>query len=112
MRRNVGREPVDRLNLPRFTIRRLMVAVAVVALALGFEVTRRRRGAFRELARINENSAWVLRSELSESDEPGPHGDLARMRRLADHCDAMRQKYARAARYPWLPVAADPPAPE
>jgi hypothetical protein len=100
------------MKLPRFTVRRLMVAVAIVGLTLGFEVIRRRRVAFLEIARLNDNTASVLRSELSESDEPGPHGDPITMRRLADYCDAMRKKYELAARYPWLPVEPDPPEPQ
>jgi hypothetical protein len=33
-------------------------------------------------------------------------------RRRADHYDSLRKTYQYAARYPWLPVAPDPPAPE
>ena len=32
--------------------------------------------------------------------------------RRSEHHWAMREKYLRAARYPWLPVAPDPPEPE
>jgi hypothetical protein len=36
---------------------------------------------------------------------------LSQARRIAHH-EAMIKKYTRAARYPWLPVPADPPEPE
>lgn len=32
--------------------------------------------------------------------------------RLANHHTRLEEKYARAARYPWLPVAPDPPEPK
>jgi hypothetical protein len=36
----------------------------------------------------------------------------ARSRRLADHHAALKRKYERAARYPWLTIEPDPPEPE
>ena len=38
--------------------------------------------------------------------------DLDRSRRLTEYHEAMIVKYERATRYPWLPVAPDPPEPE
>ena len=36
---------------------------------------------------------------------------FASEQRRADYHGAMRRKYERAARYPWLPVEPDPPEP-
>jgi len=38
--------------------------------------------------------------------------NAAKQHRIADFHAAMRAKYERLARYPWLPVAPDPPEPE
>ena len=77
-----------------------MMVVAITGLMVGFEIGRRRRATFLELARLHANTAWVLRNETGESDEPGPHGDPATNRRRADYCAALSRKYERAARYP------------
>ncbi len=84
----------------RFTLRRMMIAVAIVAILLGLaEMTRRRRAAFRE------KSTAIRWSEYVEG-----HGK--RRPEIAEHYRRMAEKYERAARYPWLPVAPDPPEPE
>ena len=84
------------MRLPRLTTRRLMVLVAVAAiLAAGAVEGERRRARFHELAVYY---SWrLLRSSTAR------HGAYFAM---------MRQKYLRAARYPWLPVPPDPPPPE
>ena len=38
-------------------------------------------------------------------------GRMSQERRISYH-EAMKQKYERASRYPWLPVLPDPPEPE
>lgn len=46
--------------------------------------------------------------EAKERSRPG----FSKFRRIYDYEVAMRRKYERAARYPWLPVAPDPPEPK
>ena len=88
----------------RFTVRRMMVAVAVVACIFWASLLimeRRRRflmiaGSLRmpdaRFLRYRDNAVYELR--------------------LARWHDEMQAKYEFAAAHPWLPVAPDPPAPE
>jgi hypothetical protein len=81
------------MKLPRvrFTVRRMMVAVAVLALAVGWwKQGERRRARFRALAIVH----------LIEANEP------------TDYHGRTAVKYMWATRYPWLPVAPDPPEPK
>jgi hypothetical protein len=91
---------------PRFRTRTLMVAVAAVGVALGAGVTLWRRSAeFRQRALEH---GWLAERGRS----PwwfGPVDRPSLFRRW--HHDSIRAKYERAARYPWLPVLADPPEP-
>lgn len=142
-----------RLPRIRFTVRRLMVAVAVAAVALGANDLRRRRERFLTLgathkgnarvcvssadwyastAAANEREAERLRAALRSNDgAKGPHVQFASQmastieaaaadqraeeRKHRDRArvhDALRIKYERAARSPWLPVPPDSPTPE
>jgi hypothetical protein len=97
---------------PRFTVRRLMIAVVVVGLisAVGIEIRRylregeilrqryRDRANFYEL-RIELVTNWTIESVRSRE-----------IRRA--HCERLWKKYDFAAHHPWLPVAPDPPEPE
>ena|SRR5579871_2828155 len=102
----------------RYKVRRLMVAVATVAMILGIVSERRRR--FQRLAQ-----SYIVRTDVSgianaiywgHGPEEPPEvvfSDGSRMlwfdynrRRM------LRRKYEFAARYPWLPVAPDPPETE
>ena len=90
------------MKLPRLTIRRLMVAVAVVAAPLACGAWAARRAAtFREISAYHA-------LEWSRIDTTGTQEVDAR----AEWHRAMEMKYRDAARYPWLPVAPDPPEPE
>jgi hypothetical protein len=77
---------------PRFTVRRLMVAVAIVALPIGLWG---RSMAFARIAR--EHAA--REKDFADARASSYHWNLA-------------VKYERAAMYPWLPVAPDPPEPQ
>jgi hypothetical protein len=102
-----------RLTRPRFTVRRLMIAVAVVGLALATAIMMRRSDEFRALA---EEQADNEAASLEYADDArGEHGDqqrVARGEQMAVYHRALKIKYERAARYPWLPVAPDPPEPK
>lgn len=85
--------------IPRFTVRRLMVAVAIVALFGGiFIETKHRCQRFGKIAMIH----WF--NALSDANSNSENKQVFHT--------YMWAKYTRASRYPWLPVAPDPPEPE
>lgn len=92
---------------PRFTVRRLMVAVAALALVLAVWAGQQRRKArFERLWRYHDG---LTGTRYIKSYDPGtPRFRTAKGRWHY----ALALKYAEAARYPWLPVAPDPPEPE
>ncbi len=94
----------------RFTVRRMMVAVAVVAVVLFFAIElprmSRRARLYDLKARLNERN--IVLYEHWRPDQPG--FEVARAR--AGWCRNLAAKYRHAARHPFLPVAADPPEPE
>ena len=140
----------------RFTVRRMMVAVAFVAVAawgaslVPLSAEYRRRASLAERAELAfdvlEDSAnrkavavgrdadaaerdgmgrpWdglvsrAIRLEprdpdLADSEAKAASArDAVRYGLLRRRCTIMKEKYDRAARYPWLPVAPDPPEPE
>jgi hypothetical protein len=89
------------MRLPRLTVRRLMVAVAVVGLLCGVAERRQR---FLKIA--------------------SPHGVIAcpspactpeqaqRLARANEYSEAMYRKYRLAASLPFLPVWPNPPEPD
>jgi hypothetical protein len=102
----------------RFTIRRMMFAVVVAAVYLWGERIRRASSAYQERAE------FFRYLHTTPSNNPLPSGDssvaelridigteIARGCRLIRYCETMQQKYEHASRYPWLPVAPDPPEP-
>jgi hypothetical protein len=120
------------------TVRRWMIAVAVVGIALGVvSMVRRSRcmlaravihareereaidvlsrpGVLRAAAvnMVNETHRWQPGGMRFEETQEFFGQMLASWQRRADYHGAMRRKYERAARYPWLPVEQDPPWPE
>jgi hypothetical protein len=136
-----------RLPRPRFTVLRLMIVVAVVAVACGFEMCRRRRDTFKarsnlhtiksmafDYVRLVKHSEYeALRRSPNLAAEYFPQFRRGRGQRKAPVLEEimekakfasetngeaaryhaqMRDKYEYAARYPWLPVAPDPPEPK
>jgi hypothetical protein len=83
------------MNLPRFRIRMLMIAVAMVAFGLATIVFYRRSQNFTSRAQDHE-VAFVISCTTPE---------------YVSFHSALAEKYRRAARYPWLPVEPDPPEP-
>jgi hypothetical protein len=88
---------------PRFTVRRLMFAVAIIGSALGITIERRER--FR----------WIAAHHRAEVPKHMPRikpfGMEDKQWRLMEWHELMAHKYEHAARYPWLPVAPDRPEP-
>jgi hypothetical protein len=115
-----------RLMRGRFTVRRLMIVVASVALIIFGEQTRLRYLEYRTKYECYKVDVWVMRASAEDPqielcgymrlDEK----DVARLRlgqvekslRYARYFEALRDKYAAAMRRPWLPVEPDPPKPE
>ncbi len=129
----------------RFTVRRMMVAVAIAAVATGCVTFWKRSTDFHRLADQygqleSDESAW-LSSILEHQEWTKKHGragipfdlppvppsellksdaeiiaeiddEAKRRREKIEWYRPRRLKYERAARYPWLPVAPDPPEPE
>ena len=113
------------MRFPRMTTRRWMAAVAVVAVMLAAAALFRRHLSLRERGDYHE------RRERVQADRVRALGDLAlaladtspeaaaRERahaafeaEIRDRHARLKDKYRRAARYPWLAIEPDPPEPE
>jgi hypothetical protein len=100
----------------RFTMRRMMVAVAVTAVAMGtVEGLRRRRASFQrralECRQKASDVAWAMQlARFNNRWSYDQRTDTA-YDRLYDHYDALRVKYEQAAAHPWWFVGLDPPEP-
>jgi hypothetical protein len=107
------------MGLPQITIRRMMVAIALVAVILAAWIERiemKRRSVEYELRAFRHGldgypykygTLPYTRVHLN-SDRPPPAPDS----RKAAYHDAMSSKWSEAALRPWLPVEPDPPEPE
>jgi hypothetical protein len=117
----VWRHRSQAMRLPRMTTRRWMIAVAVAALIMTRVEVRRRQNEFQQLAEYHKKERALIvagRGRTSGEIEIWlRHDPLQRSWRhssvwKAAYHSAMREKYERAARYPWLPVEPDPPEPK
>ena len=102
-----------RLPRVRLTVRRLMVAVAVVALCLtAWSYWDRRDERYFEFA-VKAMSHTTLAVAYETGRPIGSLRERARVnpRKAAYHA-ALARKYEYAASRPWLPVLPDPPEPE
>jgi hypothetical protein len=107
------------MRLPRFRLRVLMIAVAVAGVAIAGVVGLRRRGeSLRRMAQGHDLAArraadalWAPPGWETNPGEGGQRSAIPDWERLAYH-NRLKEKYERAARYPWLPVGPDPPEPE
>jgi hypothetical protein len=109
-----------RLPRPRFTLRGLIVAVAVLAVAFAAQ---RRWAYYRRMAAYHAQEAARIRHDgvFVYSSGPGMKSDswwAARFReaiterdRAAEIHARMSRRYAHAAFHPWEMVAPDPPPP-
>src|SRR4051794_11049283 len=106
----------------RFTVRRLMVAVAVVAVCMGLLTMRqraatRRARALSHAAKADERRVVVAvwrrgNVRLINITREQAEADVGRCERAATYHEAMRRKWEEAARHPWLAVEPDPPEPK
>jgi hypothetical protein len=102
------------MRLPRFTVRRIMVAVAIVALIIWIHDLMERRSRLLKLTHIYICEQYLTDLELVHASVAGPSkaAELDAVRRRIEYNRSMVRKYTRAARYPWLPVEPDPPVPK
>jgi hypothetical protein len=91
--------------MPRLTIRTLMIAVAVGAIDFAACLWMHTRAA------SLHRTAQDYRERLAEYRRPSARRYVPSLRVVA-YYTRMARKYEYAARYPWLPVEADPPEPE
>jgi hypothetical protein len=111
-----------RLPHVRFTVRRLMVAVAFVAATSLLLEMNQRAALYRATASHHATLSreWLGIASRLRSDEalltgaPGREAEATAgwLERMAPYHDSLMRKWARASQYPWLPVAPDPPEPE
>lgn len=122
--------PAIRPRGPHFTVRTMMAAVAVVGVLLAawkeVPILFARHDEYSSLARMWAHSErheigfirdvpYTLR-ELKDTPEDRDYRafleeGLCHARLCVPYLHAMRLKYERAARFPWLDVAPDPPLP-
>jgi hypothetical protein len=110
------------MKRPRFTVRRLMVAVAIVGVGAGFSAMRQRAAARQGRAAGHAAHAAELRAavanwrggnvRLINITREQAEAIAKRSERSAAHHEAMRRKWEEADRSPWLPVEPDPPEPQ
>ena len=104
-----------RLSRPRITLRWLMLAVAIVALAIGTEMTRQRWIHRQGIVRHYANAERSYREEAKRIAAAIAGGrrdlDLALKRRLwmAERAAQLRQRWERGAMRPWESLPPDPP---
>ncbi len=113
------------MRLPRFTVRTLMVTVAIVALAFPLYRTIIFYKKYYNMAIFHSESekyyALQLKNETFTKFAPSVSPDrqremmaqsVARVRKRKQYHAEMKLKYERAATHPWDPLELDPPEPE
>jgi hypothetical protein len=105
----------------RFTIQRMILAIAVFAIALHVGLSYRRSGDYQRQAQFwtRATGAALTRAHNVESGLARLDGDsdeqkqttAEQARRFAVYCSRLKSKYERAALFPWLHLEVDPPPP-
>jgi hypothetical protein len=101
------------ISRSRFTVRWLMVAVAVLALLIWSVMVSMRWNDYRRRAEYHDSVANTLLGEIGNLQEQGGQADQVNMRRevMADEIRLAR-RCRRAMLRPWLPITSTPPEPE
>jgi len=104
-----------RLTRSQFTIRRLMLAVGIVAVIVGLIVEgEKRRARFHKFASKHYDEAaryFVMFAGGESAERESMRLWEERVGPTVKHHADLRDKYERAARQPWCPLEPDPPAP-
>lgn len=98
--------------MPRISIRMLIAFIAIIGIGLAIPVLVKRSAEFRTIA--EEQADSEMASLEYADDARGDGGDpqrVARGEQMSAYHRALKIKYERATRYPWLPVEPDPPEP-
>lgn len=99
--------------LPRFRVRTLMVLVAVAASVFTAIALYQRRAQFLQRSWEYEYGEGDYLYNANAYERLGQSPQLVRhLRKRANYYGGLATKYRYSARYPWLPVAPDPPAPK
>jgi hypothetical protein len=122
-----------RIPRMRYTMKRMMLAVAVLALIMGGlrivwlrdgyrkaaayyasleKLHRESRRFVEDGGRAEEELALAFGEKVSGEDKKQQSTEVRGWQRLSDYCAALRRKYERAAARPWIPVDPDPPPPQ
>ena len=106
----------------RFTVRNLVVVVAVFALSLEVGLAYRRSADYQRQAQFYAYTGGVALFTARNVESGATHlqGYTAaekwkvvdQARRYASHAARLKAKYERAALVPWLPLTPDPPYPK
>ena len=111
-----------RLPRVRFTVRRLMIVVAIVGFCVGYFAMWQRAALRRELATYHAIRAKNAKSWISDRKggyfrpsyfkDPQIAKVAAVYERMMFFHQEMSRKWEDASRHPWLAVAPDPPEPK
>jgi hypothetical protein len=118
-----------RMPRVRFAMKRMMLAMAALALIMGglriawlrdgyrkaaafHAATENLQRVFLEGAKTEEELALAFGYELPGEEKAQQAAKIQIMQRKADNFAAMRRKYERAAARPWMAVDPDPPSPQ
>ena len=101
---------------PRFRLRTLMIAVAVVALIMGVATKRERSLRFKLLAASHAakeaNFESLLRAMVTRNPlEERFHATADYLPQVIEYERILKKKYEHAATHPWVTVQPDPPRP-
>jgi hypothetical protein len=110
-------EASTNMKLPRFTLRRQMIFVAIAGMSAGlFLDYEARRHRYRQLRSIHWDRWMRVLQEggrVVDGRTAINHSDFSEsIRSRADHHKRLVNRYEWAALNPWMPVALDPPEPE
>lgn len=97
----------------RFTVRSMMVGVAIGGLLLGLGTWLWHRSVqFRGVAEYHNRLALESLGRGYEVDPSGGTVHVSVRTPRSDYHDRRMRKYRQAAARPWLPVESDPPEPD
>ncbi len=95
------------------TGRLTIIAMSMTLMLAACGYTRLRSARFHQIAGFHLRRCVAGYAKADRMKDRGiSTGMSEHLARIADHHLSLVEKYSQAARYPWLPVAPDPPEPE